>query len=166
MGAIRYRLCRQLQHGRAQVHRSSLSGERLDCPLRVDWRSAAGRSRATTTMFCFAACRSWSRACNRSSAPFKPAATWIRGLLVERVYAKYAGIGWIGKNTCILNQELGSWLFLGVILTGARAAVRRADPGCGRPLRQLHAMHRCLPYWGPGCALPDGCKPVYLLPDD
>jgi len=39
------------------------------------------------------------------------------GLLVERVYAKYAGVGWIGKNTCIINQQMGSWLFLGVILT-------------------------------------------------
>ena len=39
------------------------------------------------------------------------------GPLVERVYAKYAGIGWIGKNTCILNQRWGSWIFLGVILT-------------------------------------------------
>ena len=39
------------------------------------------------------------------------------GPLVERVYAKYAGVGWIGKNTCILNQKLGSWLFVGVILT-------------------------------------------------
>ncbi len=39
------------------------------------------------------------------------------GPIVERVYAKYAGVGWIGKNTCILNQKLGSWLFLGVILT-------------------------------------------------
>jgi epoxyqueuosine reductase len=39
------------------------------------------------------------------------------GPIVERVYAKYAGIGWIGKNTCILNQKMGSWLFLGVILT-------------------------------------------------
>src|SRR5205807_1068369 len=36
---------------------------------------------------------------------------------VERVYAKYAGVGWIGKNTCILNERLGSWIFLGVILT-------------------------------------------------
>lgn len=39
------------------------------------------------------------------------------GPMVERVYAKYAGVGWIGKNTCILNQKMGSWLFLGVILT-------------------------------------------------
>jgi epoxyqueuosine reductase len=39
------------------------------------------------------------------------------GPIVERVVAKYAGIGWIGKNTCIINQKLGSWMFLGVILT-------------------------------------------------
>lgn len=39
------------------------------------------------------------------------------GPVVERVYAKLAGIGWVGKNTCIINQQIGSWLFLGVILT-------------------------------------------------
>jgi epoxyqueuosine reductase len=39
------------------------------------------------------------------------------GPIVERVYAKYAGVGWLGKNTCVINQEIGSWLFLGVIVT-------------------------------------------------
>jgi epoxyqueuosine reductase len=39
------------------------------------------------------------------------------GPIVERVVAKYAGVGWIGKNTCIIHQKLGSWMFLGVILT-------------------------------------------------
>jgi epoxyqueuosine reductase len=39
------------------------------------------------------------------------------GPIVERVVAKFAGIGWIGKNTCIINQKVGSWMFLGVILT-------------------------------------------------
>jgi len=39
------------------------------------------------------------------------------GPIVERVYARHAGVGWTGKNTCIINQRLGSWLFLGLVLT-------------------------------------------------
>jgi epoxyqueuosine reductase len=39
------------------------------------------------------------------------------GPLQERIFAKYAGIGWIGKNTLVLNQQMGSWFFLGVVLT-------------------------------------------------
>jgi epoxyqueuosine reductase len=39
------------------------------------------------------------------------------GPLQERVFAKYAGLGWLGKNTLLLNQSMGSWFFLGAILT-------------------------------------------------
>jgi epoxyqueuosine reductase len=39
------------------------------------------------------------------------------GPVHERVAAKYAGLGWLAKNTCLINQQLGSWLFLGVITT-------------------------------------------------
>lgn len=39
------------------------------------------------------------------------------GPLAERIFAKYAGLGWLGKNTLLLNKEIGSWFFLGTILT-------------------------------------------------
>jgi epoxyqueuosine reductase len=62
------------------------------------------------------------------------------GPLVERVYAKYAGVGWIGKNTCILNQKLGSWLFLGVILTSLELEADLPAPDrCGTCTRCIDA---------------------------
>jgi epoxyqueuosine reductase len=62
------------------------------------------------------------------------------GPVLERVYAKYAGIGWIGKNTCVINQQLGSWLFLGVILTSLELAPDLPPPDrCGSCTRCIDA---------------------------
>jgi epoxyqueuosine reductase len=38
------------------------------------------------------------------------------GPVQERVYARHAGIGWIGKNSCVISPVLGSWTLLGVII--------------------------------------------------
>ena len=62
------------------------------------------------------------------------------GPIVERVFAKYAGVGWIGKNTCIINQKKGSWLFLGVILASLKLEPDLPAPDrCGTCTRCIEA---------------------------
>lgn len=62
------------------------------------------------------------------------------GPLVERIYAKYAGVGWLGKNTCLINQQIGSWLFLGVIITSLELTPDIPAPDrCGTCTRCIEA---------------------------
>ena len=82
--------------------------------------------------------------------------------LLERSYAREAGLGWIGKNTCLINQEIGSWVFLGEILTSLDIEPDSAPPDrCGTCTRCIdacptHAIppkgyeidaRRCIPYF-------------------
>jgi epoxyqueuosine reductase len=51
-----------------------------------------------------------------SSETFSARAYVDTGPVSERVAARQAGLGWLAKNTCLINEDIGSWLFLGVIL--------------------------------------------------
>lgn len=60
----------------------------------------------------------WMR--ERAGLDFEARAYVDTGPVQERVYAQYAGLGWIGKNTCVINPELGSWIFLSEIICNVR----------------------------------------------
>lgn len=39
------------------------------------------------------------------------------GPVMDKVWAQRAGIGWIAKHTNVITQEVGSWVFLGELIT-------------------------------------------------
>jgi len=51
-----------------------------------------------------------------ANEPFEARAYVDTGPVQERVYAQHAGVGWIGKNTCVINPDVGSWMFLSEII--------------------------------------------------
>jgi epoxyqueuosine reductase len=60
--------------------------------------------------------------------------------LLERAYGRHAGLGWIAKNTCLINQAMGSWFFLGELLLSLDLAPDQPPPDrCGSCTRCIEA---------------------------
>jgi epoxyqueuosine reductase len=60
--------------------------------------------------------------------------------LLERSYARQAGLGWIGRNQCLINEPRGSWFFLGELLTSLEIAADSPPPDrCGTCTRCVDA---------------------------
>ena len=70
--------------------------------------------------------------------------------LLERSFARLAGLGWIGKNTCLINQQHGSWFVLGELLLSLSLVPDTPPPDrCG-------TCRRCI----------DACPTNALVPDE
>jgi epoxyqueuosine reductase len=105
--------------------------------------------------------------------PARKLAAWLRssfgarvycevdtGAVLEKAWAQEAGLGWIGKNGCLINERLGSWLLLGALVTdldldadaphpdrcGDCAACIPACPTAAIPEPRYVDANRCLAY--------------------
>jgi len=104
---------------------------------------------------------------NHISEPFEARTYADTGPINERVLAKHAGLGWLGKNTLLLNERTGSFFFSGsdFNLSGFAAIALCCRLASSRSLRNLQKMFGCLSHGRSRRALSDGRAEMHLLFD-
>jgi epoxyqueuosine reductase len=86
----------------------------------------------------------------REIEPFEAKVCVDTAPVLERSLARQAGLGWIGKNTCLINEPQGSWFFLGEVITSLDL-----PPGTPPPDR-CGTCTRCI----------DACPTQAIVPSD
>ena len=87
----------------------------------------------------------------RAGAAFESRICVDTAPLLERSYARMAGLGWIGKNTCLINQQGGSWFFLGELLLSLAI---QPDAAESPPPNRCGTCTRCI----------DACPTAAIVP--
>jgi len=79
-----------------------------------------------------------------SSKPCRARAYVDTGPILERAYAEKSGLGFIGKNSCLITKEFGSWVFLGEIVTDLALAHPKGHGYGGKPFSGCGVCTRCI----------------------